>query len=132
MRRVLVPLVTLTLLTLGVAAPARADVCGDTSAQWVPTLGSTWTGTAGDDDLVLEAAQSESATATVLGVLPLVGPWGFESSSPSFYWTGATLGFSYWFQVYPVSCSDGMVTYAEGSGHDAVFNAFAVTLTRVT
>jgi hypothetical protein len=131
-RRALTPLIAFILLLLGLAAPAHADVCGDTSAQWVPTLGSTWTGTAGSDNLVMAAVQLASATVTTHGVIPLAGPWGFDSSSPSFYWTGATEGYEFFYQVYPVTCSGGQVTYAEGSGHDAVFNAFSVSLTRVT
>jgi hypothetical protein len=107
---------------------AYADSCGDTADQWVPALvGSVWSGTAGSSSITAVMVTTDHAAATLVDTLPVVGAWGYVDD---FRWTGATEGFSYFFEVSATACSGGKVTDATGSGHDALFNAFAVTITR--
>lgn len=145
MRRVLtIAAVTiLTLLTsVAVTTPARADVCGDTVAQWVPTgllSASTW---AGELDLadpldtfVLETIAPLQAAVTLLGVepalIPLVGEWEVATADQQMAWVGGLEGYLYHFSVHADACAGGKVTEASGGGFNELNESFTIDLTRV-
>lgn len=139
MRRILsaatVTIVTLLASLLVGLAPAHADVCGDSSAQWVPLLGSTWSGTTSMEEplntFAIEAVQPLSAAATLLGELPLVGEWAVATADQQMSWTGALEGFFYHFSVHADACDAGKVTEASGGGYNELNESFTAEITRV-
>lgn len=125
-RRLLVVL-ALTTAVLVPAGAAHADSCGDTSAQWVSTLGSTWSGTLGPDSLTVVLLPAANLAVSVVDVVPVAGEWNFTAP---FEWNGATEGFTYYFQVNASTCAGGKVTHAEGTGYDGLLNAYHVSIDR--
>jgi len=104
--------------------------CGDTSAQWVPALGSAWTGEITDSSTAVEAifVQLDSAVASVVDGVPLVGVWDFVDGQLT--WTAATEGISYRFTVTATTCSGGKVTVADGGVGDSFGAGHPFTMSR--
>ena len=105
--------------------------CGDTSAQWVPLLGSAWTGSITDSSTAVEVilVQAENLATTVVGEIPLVGVWAFSGGQLT--WTAATEGISYTFTVSATTCASGKVTVANGGVGDSFGVGHPFTMSRV-
>jgi hypothetical protein len=105
--------------------------CGDTSGQWVPLLGSVFSGMITDSDTSVVAvfAQTDNVAATLVGGVPLVGVWQFQDGSLA--WTAQTEGISYSFQVSPSTCASGKVTVADGGVGDSFNVGHPFTMSRV-
>lgn len=115
------------------AAPAHADTCGDTAGQWVPLLGSTWTGTITTSsdtlDVVAEFASVASAAAVTVDTIPMVGTWVYDYD---FRTAVALEGFGWLIEVSAVDCDGGMVIEAQGGATSTTYVVGSVSLDRVT
>jgi hypothetical protein len=114
-----------------VATPSYA-ACGDTTAEWVGSAGSTWSGTLdGSTSFTAEflpPALGVQAAATVIAAQSGLGTWVHDYDMR---WTSTLAGvWSYRFEVSASSCNSSGVDSAGGGATDANSVVYSVVMTR--